>query len=306
MKRVASVGECMIELSSEGDHWRMGFAGDTLNTLWGIKAILGGEASASYVTAFGDDRFSQDQIAFLADNGINAASSPVLPGARPGLYAITLDGAERSFTYWRGDAAARRLADDPAKLEESLRDRHLIYFSGITLAILEAPARKNLLTAISAARANGGMIAFDPNYRPRLWPSPEAAREAMRQAMALSDIALPTLADEQALFGDADADATAARLQAAGVKEFAIKDGADPALVGDGGTPNVVAAERVERPVDTTGAGDAFNAGYLAAILCGLPPREAARKGHLTAAAVVGVRGALAPHPLLRAAFSGA
>src|SRR5262245_28677923 len=116
-KGIASVGECMIELSgADGSLWRLGFAGDTFNTLWALKALAGDERIVDYVSAFGDDPFSRDQMAFFADNGIGIASSPVIAGARPGLYAITLTGAERSFTYWRADAAARRLADDPTAL----------------------------------------------------------------------------------------------------------------------------------------------------------------------------------------------
>ena len=134
---VASIGECMLELSGSGaDAWRMGFAGDTFNTLWTMRALLPAGAATDYVTAFGGDPFSTDQRTFMAENGIGIARSPVIAGARPGLYAITLTGAERSFTYWRSDAAARQLASDPAALAESLAGRSLAYFSGITLAIL--------------------------------------------------------------------------------------------------------------------------------------------------------------------------
>ena len=73
-----------------------------------LRALTGEAAPADYVSAFGDDPFSRDQIAFFAAHGIGTASSPVIAGARPGLYAITLTGAERSFTYWRADAAARQ------------------------------------------------------------------------------------------------------------------------------------------------------------------------------------------------------
>jgi len=105
---MAAVGECMLELSGrEGRTWRMGFAGDTLNTLWALKA-LAGSRPATYVSAFGDDPFSRDQVGFLESSGIGIGSSPVIAGARPGLYAITLEGAERSFTYWRSDSAAHR------------------------------------------------------------------------------------------------------------------------------------------------------------------------------------------------------
>ena len=141
---VASIGECMLELSGQaGPNWRMGFAGDTFNTLWALHA-LSGDRPATYVSAFGDDPFSRDQIGFFAQNGIGIGASPVISGARPGLYAITLTGAERAFTYWRGDAAARQLASDPAALAKSLENQALVYFSGITLAILDEAARNDL------------------------------------------------------------------------------------------------------------------------------------------------------------------
>src|SRR3954464_1154476 len=142
---IASIGECMLELSGRsGANWHMGFAGDTFNTLWALHA-LSGERPATYVSAFGDDPLSQGQISFFAENGIGIGASPVIAGARPGLYAITLTGAERAFTYWRSDAAARQLASDPAALAKSLENQALVYFSGITFAILDGGARKTLL-----------------------------------------------------------------------------------------------------------------------------------------------------------------
>ena len=302
---IASIGECMLELSGTGgDAWRMGFAGDTFNTLWALRALTDAARPAGYVSAFGDDPFSEKQIAFMRDAGIGIAASPVVPGARPGLYAITLTGAERSFTYWRADAAARRLADDAAALETSLKDRALVYFSGITLAILDEAPRRTLLAAIADARRAGARIAFDPNYRPRLWTSIDQARAAISQALAVADIALPTFPDEQALFGDATPADTVARLMAAGVSEIVVKDGAAPALVAWHDRSETIPAVAVENPVDTTGAGDSFNGGYLAARLASDAPDAAVRRAHAVAAAVVQVRGALAPFEVLRQAFS--
>ncbi|WP_187970804.1 sugar kinase [Aquibium microcysteis] len=302
---IASIGECMLELSGTGgDAWRMGFAGDTFNTLWALRALTDASRPADYVSAFGDDPFSERQIAFMRDAGIGIAASLVIPGARPGLYAITLTGAERSFTYWRADAAARRLADDPAALAASLPDRALVYFSGITLAILDEGSRRTLLAAIADARRAGARVAFDPNYRPRLWSSADAARTAIGEALAVCDVALPTFPDEQALFGDAMPADTATRLKQAGVSEIVVKDGADPALVVWADGNETIPAVGVENPVDTTGAGDSFNGGYLAARLAGDAPDRAVRKAHAVAAAVVQVRGALAPFEVLRQAFA--
>lgn len=300
---VASIGECMIELSGQaGPNWRMGFAGDTFNTLWALHA-LSGDRPATYLSAFGDDPFSQGQIGFFAENGIGIGKSPVIPGARPGLYAITLTGAERSFTYWRGDAAARQLASDPAALAKSLENQALVYFSGITLAILDDAARKTLLAAVTKARAAGSLVAFDPNYRPRLWHSHEDAQAAILDALAVTDIALPTFPDERMLFGDAAPQATAQRLGNL-VGEVVVKNGEEPALIAGNGTLLIVPAVHVAAPVDTTGAGDSFNGAYLAARLAGHAPAEAVLRAHRVAAAVVQVRGALAPSETLRAAFA--
>jgi 2-dehydro-3-deoxygluconokinase len=302
---IASVGECMIELSgADGGLWRMGFAGDTFNTLWALKALAGDDRSVDYVSAFGDDPFSRDQLAFFAHHGIGTAASPIIAGARPGLYAITLAGAERSFTYWRNDAAARRLADDPAPLAKSLKNRALVYFSGITLAILAEPARKTLFAALAEARAAGALIAFDPNYRPRLWPDADAARSAIDAALAVADIALPTFPDEHTLFGDANPRAAAMRIAKAGVGEVVVKNGEEPALVWTDGVRDVVPAVHVPSPVDTTGAGDSFNGAYLSARLAGAGPVDAVQAAHRVAAAVVQVRGALAPFEMLKAAFT--
>ncbi|CDX44537.1 ketodeoxygluconokinase [Mesorhizobium sp. SOD10] len=301
-KGIASIGECMLELSGRsGSDWRMGFAGDTFNTLWALHA-LSPDRPATYVTAFGDDPFSRDQIAFFGQNGIGVGNSPVIAGARPGLYAITLTGAERAFTYWRSDAAARQLASDPAALAKSLENQALVYFSGITLAILDEAARKTLLTAIAAARKAGSVVAFDPNYRPRLWPSREIAQGAIIEALAVADIALPTFPDEQMLFGDATPQTTAERLGKL-TGEVVVKNGEQPALIALNGASQIVDALHVAAPVDTTGAGDSFNGGYLAARLAGHTPGDAARRAHKVAAAVVQVRGALAPFETLRAAF---
>lgn len=300
---VASIGECMLELSGRrDDQWRMGFAGDTFNTLWALRALTPADRPADYVTAFGDDPFSRDQMAFLRENGIGTAASPAIAGARPGLYAISLTGAERSFTYWRSDSAARRLADDPGLLSKSLENRSLIYFSGITLAILDPAARRNLIAAVEKARGAGSLVAFDPNYRARLWADAATARQAITEAFAVTDIALPTYPDEQALFGDATPEATANRLKQAGVREIVVKNGEDPALVTAGAMAETVPAIRVVA-IDTTGAGDAFNGGYLAGRLAGRQPGEAVRCGHAVAAAVVQVPGALAPFEVLREAF---
>lgn len=293
----ASIGECMIELApAEGGLYHRGFAGDTFNTAWTVRALSASEAvTVRYVTAVGDDAISADLRRFIAGAGIDDSAVRVVPGKTAGLYMISLVGAERSFTYWRETSAAKLLAADPDALAAALKGIGTAYLSGITLAILSPEHREALFSALRQLRAAGGRVVFDPNVRLRLWPDAQTARSVTTEGYRNATIALPTYPDERDLFGDASPDAAADRIAALGVEEMVLKDGPEPALVVAGGKRTTVGATAVASPVDTTGAGDAFNAGYLAARIAGRDPVEAARLAHAVAGRVITVRGALMP-----------
>lgn len=307
MKRIAAIGECMLELSAQESAWNLGFAGDTFNTLWMLKGCLAASIEADFVSAFGTDPFSTRQTAFMASHGIGKAASPIIEGARPGLYAISLSAnGERSFTYWRADSAARRLAEDPDSLSLSLANRDLIYFSGISLAILTPNGREAVLHAIKAARGAGALIAFDPNFRAQLWASRQDARDAITAGLACAHIVLPTFGDEQALFGDTDLAETANRIARSGPHEIVVKNGEHGCLVvacnGNAGVS--IPSRTVAKVLDTTGAGDAFNGAFLAARLSGKDPQTAAAIAHALAAESVQISGALMKAETIEALFS--
>lgn len=120
-KRFVSVGECMIEMAGGDDRlYRMGFAGDTLNTAWYARALLDAAWQVDYVTALGDDLYSAQMRRFFTEHGIGTGHIQQIPGRRPGLYLIHQHAGDRHFTYWRGQAAARAMADDPAVLRAAL------------------------------------------------------------------------------------------------------------------------------------------------------------------------------------------
>ncbi|MCA0404568.1 MAG: sugar kinase [Proteobacteria bacterium] len=293
--RVASIGECMVELGAHGQgQYALKFGGDTLNTATYL-ARLGIETG--YITALGDDPYSDAMLAQWASEGIDCAQVKRLAGRMPGLYMIeTNDQGERRFFYWRDRAPARELMDlmDSA-LEAALASSEWVYFSGITLSLYGDEGRGKFLALLGRLKAAGVKLAFDGNYRPRGWAGAEAARAAFKTIYPLLDLALPTFEDEQMVFGDADAEATATRLLSAGVREVVVKEGAKGALVATADTRALAAPPAPLQPVDTTAAGDSFNAGYLAARLRGLRPEAAARAGHLMAGAVIMQRGAIIP-----------
>lgn len=288
-----SIGECMVELSGAGPGlWRQAFAGDTLNTAWYVRAALPAGRSVGYLTAVGRDPISDAMVDFIARAGIETGWIARHPTRSAGLYMIDLKDGERSFTYWRDRSAARTLADDEAQLAAALRNAGLIYFSGITLAILPPDRREALLAALARAP---GQVAFDPNLRPKLWDSGAEMRDWITRGAAVADIALPSHEDEAAHFGDEDPEATAQRYRAAGVGEIVVKNGGGPmaALLPDADRPSELPPLPRRRPVDTTGAGDSFNGAYLAARLTGADIAEAIRAGHETALRVIAHRGAL-------------
>ena len=274
--RVASIGECMIEIAVKpGGDAQLASGGDTLNTA--VYLARQGVA-VDYVTALGDDPYSDEMLARWQAEGVGTGLVPRLPGRVPGLYMIrTDDRGERTFHYWRDRAPAREVFElaGAADLAETLAGYDLLYFSGITLSLYSDSGRDAFHAALSAAKAK--------------------AQAVFARFLALASHALPTFDDEQALFGDADPEATIARLRGYGVGEIVVKCGGEGCHIATAEGVTTVPVPRVVTPVDTTAAGDSFNAGYLAGRFAGLDPAASALRGHRLAAAVIGHRGAVVP-----------
>lgn len=257
-------------MASLGDEtYRRGFAGDTFNTAWQMSQIFGGDRSVGFVTKVGTDKVSEAFVRQLEEDGLDVACIGRVSDRTMGLYMIDLDGVERSFQYWRSQSAARLLADDREWLASALDGAGLIHLSGITLAILSPAARDRLWDVLADARSRGARVSFDPNVRPRLWPSGDEIRTVMSRFNDIADIALPSFDDEQSLWNDRSPETTIIRLQTAGVSEIVVKNGEGAVTAMSNGRQIAVDTPEVTGIRDTSGAGDAFNAGYLAARLNG-------------------------------------
>lgn len=296
--RVACIGEAMVELSLDPalETARIGFAGDALNTAVYLQRETRGALQVAFVSAIGTDALSDRMLTEIAEEGLVTAHLARHPKLGPGLYAIRTDHAgERQFIYWRDNSAARAMFDpglmDP---DQVLAGYDAVLLTATSYAILPAPAQTGLMQALRAFRQRGGLVVFDSNYRPRLWPDLSQARAAIEALWRICDIALPSVDDEMAIFGDLDEDQVVSRLQGWGIARGALKRGkAGPrSLGGLTGIPHFAAAETV---VDTTAAGDSFNAGYLAALFTGKTEAEALAQGHLCAMQVIAHRGAIVP-----------
>lgn len=292
MSAVLCIGEMMVEVSHDPNGMaRTGFGGDTFNTAAYLSRL--GQQTA-YLSAFGDDPWSTDARALMQSEGVDHSACPTIAGRTMGLYAIrTTDSGERSFTYWRDNAPVCDLFGSALSpdITAAILSARLIYLSGITLWLFDSKALERLFTLLTQARLAGAKVAFDGNYRPRLWGENRANTQRIYARMlGLTDLCLATFDDEADLWGDADPQTSLVRLTAAGIAEVVVKCGAEGAIVSPG---ERVVTTPVTRPVDTTAAGDSFNAGYISARLNGFTPVEAAKAGNLLAGVVIAHAGAL-------------
>lgn len=289
----------MIELR-EDSHGTLasGFAGDTLNTATYLRRLLPAPGfDVAYVTAVGDDHLSSRMVAAWEAEGVDTGLVRRRAGELPGLYWIRTDAdGEREFFYWRGASAARAvLADRHAgRISEALQPDDVLYFSGISLAILPATDREGLMELVRGLHERGVLIAYDCNFRARLWPVVDEIRSLQRRLLPRVDTFITSFADESAVFGDKDIAVTAERLAASGVREWVVRGEPGETITSTGGRQAAEFAAP-EAVVDTTGAGDSFDAAYLAARLSGYDVPAAVRAGHALAGIVVTQRGAIIP-----------
>jgi len=271
----------------------LSFGGDVLNTAVYLSRL---SCPVDFVTALGDDKMSEWLLAQWRQEGVGCDLVECIPEQSPGLYLISTDDqGERSFSYWREQSPARKIFDDPVKasvLFERLRAYPWLYFTGISLAILSDKGRKLLLGFLDDYRAAGGKVAFDSNFRPRLWADKVHAQEVFNQVYARTDLAMLTLDDEILLFGDGSVEEHSRRLKQSGIKELVLKQGPDGCLIIKEGKSERVPAQAVV-PLDTTSAGDSFNAAYLSQLIAGKTSQEAALVAHRLAALVIQHRGAI-------------
>ena len=292
--RFLAIGECMAELAPVGRQgsFQLGFAGDTFNTAWYLKKLRS-KASVSYFTVVGSDAISHAMRAAFRQGGIDETYVQSVDDQTVGLYLITLKNGERSFSYWRGQSAARRLAEDPAALSAAVETMDVVYFSGITLAILDPAARECLLAMLHSSRTAGRKVIFDPNLRPGLWETADVMRDVVMAGAKVADIALPSFEDEAVWFADETPEATIQRYANVGCSTVIVKNGSQAVHYQVEGETGVVDVAPLDKVVDTTAAGDSFNAGIVASMGTGLSVAQRIEISSAIASQVIRAEGAL-------------
>ncbi len=298
MKKIALFGECMIELNGEPfGNMRQTYGGDSLNTATYLARVSSPEhVAVYYVSALGTDKLSQGMLEHWQADGIHTDWVLRDENRSAGLYLIQLDKqGERTFLYWRNQSAARYLLQhhDYPKILAQLKSVDMLYLSGISLAILPENDRTLLIQQLAELKKSGVKIVFDSNFRPKLWGNLKQAQDCCQRLLPLVNIALVTFDDERLLWNDIDEQATIARLSQFSIATIVVKQGSKGAVFCQNGTQTFVPTTKIDNVVDTTSAGDSFNAGFLSGYLQGKPLEICCQQGNQLAGIVIQHKGAI-------------
>ncbi len=290
---ILAFGEPLIELNrtlEDPERYIEGFGGDVSNFC--IAAARSG-VTAGLVSAVGEDSYGRALRELWRREGVDDLLVRTDPQAPTGVYFVSHDARGHHFEYRRaGSAASRyRRSDLPY---EAIAQAKVLHLSGISLAIGLGP-REAGLAAMAHARASGVRVSFDTNLRTSLWPQGEA-RAVLNEALALTDICLPSWDDVTTILERTDRDAIVDRLLGFGVGVVALKLGREGAYLADGETRTLLPPHEVEAR-DATGAGDCFGGSFVARLVAGDSPLAAARYANVAAALSTLGYGAVAPIP---------
>ena len=297
------IGECMVEFYSDSplrtaSILRRSYGGDVLNALVAC-ARLGGRCG--FITKVGDDPFGEGLLKAWTQEGINTECAPQTPGDNGVYFISTSEDGEREFTYRRQGTPASCLGVSDIK-EAYLGQSRWLLLSGITQALSQS-ARAATLAAAQIAKHLGVRVAYDPNYRPRLWDSQggiEAARSAFREIAQYADWVLPSHPVDSLLLGSTfEAGENAAFFTAHGFAAYcpnvALKCGADGCIVSNETGVQIIPGAVARSVVDTTGAGDLWNGCFLHQLMTGNSANVAAVFANKQAAGKLAYRGAIPP-----------
>ncbi len=296
----------MVELRAiDDDTMKQSFAGDVYNSAVYLQRCFP-TVTTGMVTALGRDALSEKMIQRFRKASLDTTFVFQHPEKVPGLYLIKTDAlGERSFTYWRNDSAARQLMgffnDDIADLFNA---GEYLFISGISLAVIAPSDRDAFWRFLDKLKSRGVNIVFDPNYRARLWDSPEQAKLAFEQAFTLADIALPGVEDLEVLFNISDAEAVIDFCTPFKLQEIVVKNGPDSVLTYANNSLLKHPIRPVSNVIDTTSAGDAFNGVYLGARIEKRSIVDAVQLAACAAGTVIQHPGAIAPEEPFRTAMT--
>jgi 2-dehydro-3-deoxygluconokinase len=260
------------------------FGGAESNVAIGLARL--GHA-VGWCGSLGADPFGKIIAKTLRSEGVDVSRVKFSSEASTGLMFREVVAGKSSVYYYRRDSAASRMK--PSDLDSSyFAGTKVLHITGITAALSES-CRETLKESIHIAKQQGVKVCFDPNLRLKLW-SIDEARPVLLELAAEADYFMPGLDELKLLYQTDDFHSIIDKLKALpGV--CVIKGGDDETYLLDGGELSSIPYFKVDRVIDTVGAGDGFCAGFIAGIVRGLPLAESVRLGNLIGSMVIQMEG---------------
>lgn len=234
----------------------------------------------AYCTRLGDDPLGQRILDGLRANGIDSSLAVRAEGEFTGLMlkSAVQEGDPDIAYYRKGSAASKITPQDIDRLDLSGCGR--LHVTGVFPAVSDS-ALAAVRRLISRAKALDMAVSLDPNLRPQLWPSQREMIETLNGLAQGAETVLPGISEGKLLTGQDTPEGIAAYYHSLGVKNVLVKLGGDGAFwSAKDGASGYAPGVRVEKIVDTVGAGDGFAAGVLSALCEGLSLEDAARRGN--------------------------
>ncbi len=257
MNKIWLTGDAVVDLIPDSDTTYLKCPGGAPANVAVAISRLGGDAA--FFGRVGQDPLGRFMKQTLTDEKVNTEYMLLDEEQRTSTVIVDLDDSgERSFTFMVKPSADQfmQTSDIPAFSEGQ-------WLHVCSIALANEPSRSSTLEAMRAIKEAGGFVSFDPNLRDEVWANPAEIKPVVRQAIELADVV--KFSDDE-LFFLTDTDSLEAGIEA--IKPFnntlvLITQGAKGALVIFEGEQELIAGQAV-KPVDTTGAGDAFVGGLLA------------------------------------------
>ena len=273
---IISIGESLIELSTDES---LTYA-ETLNKYYGGDSISTAVAAArlgskvGYITRLGNDFFKDFLIDSWQAENIDINYVRLVDGYN-GLYILSRQSSgEKQFAYYRRKSAGSTISMDDIP-EEYIERASIVYSTGVTQSTSYS-AKEAVKKAFNIAKEKECLVAYDPNYRSRLWSVSEA-NEALEEIIDCIDIIfLNSRHDAEKLYGISSADKIIKFFWDKGISTVAVKMGQEGSSIGYNGEISHIPACSTNM-VDTTGAGDAYNGAFLHGTAAGYTPFESAK-----------------------------
>jgi 2-dehydro-3-deoxygluconokinase len=285
------IGECLIELFEEAPHsYKQSIAGDVFNTLF-YASRLG--LKTGFISNFGNDDLTKNILGVMHHEGIDRSCTSYSDKKTNGMYLIsTNESGDPHYSFWRSDSAARETLQtiNVKILENYIASSKYFHFSAIALAILH---EREILISLLKKLQGKTIITFDTNFRKGLWDDIAKLKTFIESASSFVDVLFVSKTDDENIFGVRTAKDAMKHYQELGFKLIIYKQGSDAVLAWDGNAIFKVPTIKDIKVLDATAAGDAFNAGFIAAQNLGKNNIDSIYFGNKCAAKVISVKGGL-------------